>query len=203
MKKTLIFDLDGTLVDAKELHHASFEWAIQQQKSDFVLTNAIKHELEGIPTLNKVELLNKKGYGLDIQQAYEQKQEHTEQHLDMLSWDKYLPNKLQQLSKRYNLALASNARSRFVYQIMSLMDLTNFNVVITADFVPLPLRKPNPYMFVEAMRILQSWPHDTVIFEDSEAGIQAANNAGVSKVEIVENSTHTSYLLDSYINNEN
>ena len=72
MKKTLIFDLDGTLVDAKELHHASFEWAIQQQKSDFVLTDAIKHELEGIRTLNKVELLNKKGYGLDIQQAYEQ-----------------------------------------------------------------------------------------------------------------------------------
>jgi beta-phosphoglucomutase len=45
--------------------------------------------------------------------------------------------------------------------------------------------KPNPDLFIKAMEILGTTPETTVIFEDSEAGITAAQNAGAGKIVIV------------------
>jgi beta-phosphoglucomutase-like phosphatase (HAD superfamily) len=45
--------------------------------------------------------------------------------------------------------------------------------------------KPSPDLFLKAMEILGTPPEATVIFEDSEAGLKAAESAGAGKIVIV------------------
>lgn len=189
-KKTIIFDLDGTLVDAKELHHAGFEWAVEQQ-TEFVLDESYRVMLEGLPTLNKVERLNSMGFKLDPNLVYLQKQAHTDRNLDCLYWNPEITGLLEQLSERYSLGLASNARSRFVFSVVELMGLHCFDIILTANYAPMHLRKPNPWMFTEVMRLLDSSPKDTIILEDSPTGLSAAEASGAAIVIPVLNSDDT------------
>jgi len=199
-RQTIILDLDGTIVDAKQLHHTSFEWAVQQQHSEFRLTEALKEQLEGLSTLTKVDMLNKLAdYSikpLNKQLIYDQKQQHTNANMEELSWDPLLPDVLQRVSERYTLAIASNARSKFVYSVLQAMKLTCFTVVYTAEFVPQSLRKPNPHMFTTVMNILNADPASTTVYEDSPVGIRAATSSGVSHVHAVKNSTDTRLRLE-------
>ena len=198
-QKTLIFDLDGTLVDAKELHHASFEWAVQQQCPEFKLTDSFTHLFEGIPTLNKVEWLNANGYTLDMFKVYDDKQKHTDLHMHMLSWHPGLPKLLETLSHTYNLAIVSNARSHFVYSVMALMGITKFDIVITANFASLDKRKPAPYMFDKAINLIGANTDTTTIFEDSETGLRAAHASTAKTVISVSNSTDTYNHLEKLL----
>jgi len=50
MNNTLIFDLDGTLVDCKQLHQDGFRWAVTTQIPNIEYTD---HEVEGKPTTEK------------------------------------------------------------------------------------------------------------------------------------------------------
>lgn len=190
--ETLIFDLDGTLVEARELHHASFEWAIQQQIPEFILTDELKHVLEGIPSLNKVEILkNDYNLKLDTIKVFDDKQDHTNLNSHLLSWNANLPAKINSLSKVANVAVASNARSQFVYNTLFLMGITQLDIVVSANFIPLHHRKPSPYMFIEVMRLLDADPATTTIFEDSPVGIEAAHKSGAHSIIEVQNSNDT------------
>ena len=50
--KTIILDLDGTMVDCKQLHQDGFRWAISTLAPEAKYTN---EELEGLPTTTKIE----------------------------------------------------------------------------------------------------------------------------------------------------
>jgi len=198
-QKTLIFDIDGTLVEAKQLHHKSFEWAVQQQHPEFTISTELANELEGIPSLNKIEKLQNIGLKLDPARAYRDKQHHTNLHLHMLSWNKNLPKIINELSNTYNIALASNARSQFVYKVISIMELTQVDIILTANFVPINLRKPSPYIFNMAMQLLNAEPEQTTIFEDSEVGLLAARSSRAKNIIKVNNSDDTYNYLEKLL----
>lgn len=194
-----MLDLDGTLLDARKLHNESFAAAIYNQCPEFKFSSELNEETEGVPTLNKVAMLNAMGMNINVEKAYIDKQLHTEKNMHMLTWDKRIPYLINELSNTYNMALVSNARSHFVYSAISLMEMTKFDIVLTANFAPLPLRKPSPWMFIEAMRLLNSQPHDVIIFEDSAVGLTAAHNSGAGTVIEVENSTDTANKLEKLL----
>jgi HAD superfamily hydrolase (TIGR01509 family) len=54
---------------------------------------------------------------------------------------------------------------------MNILQLWQFECVYTRDYGP---AKPNPWMYTECMRITNSVPENTVIFEDSPVGIEGA-----------------------------
>lgn len=54
--------------------------------------------------------------------------------------------------------------------------------IISGDDVTLP--KPNPECFLRAMEIEGVTPRETIIFEDSEIGLEAAERSGASYVKI-------------------
>lgn len=198
-EKTLIFDLDGTLVDARELHNYSFEWALKQQDADFILTPELKNKLEGIPSINKVYILNEMGYNFDVMQTYKQKQEHTNLHMHMLKWHPGLPAILAKLSETYNMAIASNARSEFVYGVVALMGITKFDIILTANFADVDKRKPDPFLFNNAMTLLNADPATTIIFEDSDNGIKAAKDSHAHHIVRVNCSDDTYEYLEKLL----
>ena len=68
-KPLIIFDLDGTLVDCKELHQRAFRSAV----GDLMYAD---EEVEGLPTSKKIEYLQSQGMRVPSD-AWEQKQRLT------------------------------------------------------------------------------------------------------------------------------
>ena len=60
MIKLIIFDLDGVLIDAREIHYEALNRAISLVGKDFAI-NKEEHlsTYDGLPTKNKLELLSK------------------------------------------------------------------------------------------------------------------------------------------------
>ena len=67
MRNLLIFDLDGTLVDCKQLHRDAFQQAIGNQYYP-------ESQVEGLPTTEKIRILNEMGMELDDFVVMETKQ---------------------------------------------------------------------------------------------------------------------------------
>lgn len=186
-----IFDLDGTLIDANKLHRQSFAWAISQV-DDFNITLEIEDLLEGVPTLNKVDYINEMyNKSIDKNRIYELKQIYTDANLNTLHMNEDLIDVMRELAKYKSLSLASNARSKFVFSVMSQFNLDFFDVVLTANYLPIDKRKPNPYIFNEALRLLGANRNNACIFEDSEVGIKAALESEIDNVFKVVDSNDT------------
>jgi HAD superfamily hydrolase (TIGR01509 family) len=168
MFKTLIFDLDGTLVDCKQLHQDGFRWAVNHQCPGISYTD---EEVEGLPTTTKIKYLQNKGYPVTIA-VDDLKKEHTRAHIhEYVTYNKELADHFTRLYTKYKICLASNSRSEFVFKCMNILQLWQFECVYTRDYGP---AKPNPWMYIECMRITNSVPENTVIFEDSPVGIEGA-----------------------------
>lgn len=196
---TIILDLDGTIIDANLLHRESFEWAISQV-SDFKMTLELEDELEGISTLNKVIHINKT-YNIDIpiDKVYKLKQVYTEKNMDTLDMNPELITTLQTISGKYSINLASNARSKFVFSILNKFNLDMFDIVLTGNYIPIELRKPNPYVFKECMRLLNVKPEECLVIEDSVIGIKAGKLSNASKVIRVADPLDTLEILKKLI----
>jgi beta-phosphoglucomutase len=199
MHECYIFDLDGTLIDANQLHRKSFSWAVAQV-SDFNITTELEDLLEGIPTLNKIDYINSKfDQGIDPGSVYELKQVYTDANLNTVHMDTMLIDQLRELSKRKRVALASNARSKFVFSVLNQFNLDMFEVVLTANYLPIDKRKPDPYIFNETIRLLGADKSTTCIFEDSDVGYEAATKSFVDRVYRVSSSKETLEILNEVL----
>lgn len=199
MIEYFIFDLDGTLIDANKLHRKSFAWAVSQV-DDFSVTPDLEDLLEGVPTLNKIEYINKTyNTSIDMRRVYELKQVYTDANLNTLHMNEELIDVMRELSKTRTLALASNARSKFVFSVLNQFDIDFFDIVLTSNYLPLNKRKPDPYIFNQTIKLLDADKTKTCIFEDSEVGLKAAFAAEVDTVVKVLDSDDTYKQLVSMI----
>jgi|TARA_R110001606_G_scaffold15699_5_gene64049 HAD superfamily hydrolase (TIGR01509 family) len=188
--KTLIFDLDGTLIDCKPLHQSGFRWAVKQQCPSAEFTDA---EIEGLPTTQKIKYLQHMGYDVTMS-IDELKREHTRAHIhEYVTYNEDIAKHFQRLCKNYKLCLASNSRSEFVFKCLNILDLWQFECVYSRDYGP---SKPDPWMFNECMRICDSKPSNTVIFEDSVVGIKAARATGSETIEVKDSNNLIEILYE-------
>ena len=177
----IIFDLDGTLVDCKELHQAGFRWAVEQQVPGAEFNN---EDVEGMPTTEKIRKLQQMGIPVtaEIDQI---KKEHTRAHVEeYIKFNPQLKQLFDRLYIKYKLSLCSNSRSEFVFKCLNVLQLWQFESVFSRDYGP---AKPDPWMYNSAMEISGVTPDQTVIFEDSPLGVEAAKRSGAFVIE-VENS---------------
>lgn len=175
---TIIFDLDGTMVDCKELHQDGFRWAVEQLVPSIQYDDA---EVEGLPTTKKILYLRNKGYAVpdnvDIL-----KREHTRAHIaEYVKYNNELYEQIQRLYTKYKMAIASNSRSEFVFKCMNILQLWQFECVLTRDY---GTPKPDPWMYNTCMSICKSTPSNTLIFEDSELGIKGARASGANVIAV-------------------
>ena len=189
--KTLIFDLDGTLVDCKKLHQDGFRWAVSRLVPDIDYED---EEVEGLPSTQETEYLQSKGFKVP-ENVDELKREHTRAHIsEYVKFNGKLSKHFNRLYIDYKLCLASNSRSEFVFKCMNILDLWQFECVYSRDYGP---PKPDPWMYNECMRITNNKPTNTIIFEDSPVGIQGAVKTGARVIEI-KDSKHLIEVLDEF-----
>jgi len=186
----IIFDLDGTLVDCKELHQAGFRWAVEQQVPGAEFNN---EDVEGMPTTEKIRKLQQMGIPVtaEIDQI---KKEHTRAHVEeYIKFNPQLKQLFDRLYIKYKLSLCSNSRSEFVFKCLNVLQLWQFESVFSRDYGP---AKPDPWMYNSAMEISGVTPDQTVIFEDSPVGVEAAKRSGAFVIEVEDSQDLMSRVAD-------
>lgn len=82
--------------------------------------------------------------------------------------------------KKVGLASSSKREEILSYLEMENLDATLFDVIVAGDEVR--NSKPDPEIFLKVCRKIGIAPEDTLVFEDSLVGVEAANAAGIKTV---------------------
>jgi beta-phosphoglucomutase-like phosphatase (HAD superfamily) len=180
MIKAVLFDMDGVLIDAKDWHYEALNRALEH----FGYTISRESHLstfDGLPTREKLRILSssrKLPEGLhDFLNAL--KQVYTLE----ISYQRCKPVfnhqfALSRLKKTgYHLAVCSNSVRQSIEAMMKLSSLDSYLDLIVSN-QDVEIGKPNPEMYLKAMHSLGVEPHECLILEDNDHGIQAAVDSG-------------------------
>jgi HAD superfamily hydrolase (TIGR01509 family) len=194
MIKLIIFDLDGVLVDARELHYEALNRALQKYECTITRDEHLS-TYDGLPTTKKLKLLTKnKGLSPEIyDDIWKDKQTQTREIIDKeFTFDERVRGILSRLKQDgYNICVCSNSIRETTKMMLirrGFMEYIEF-IISNQDVM---LSKPNPEMFLKAMIKIGVGPKECVIVEDSHVGRQAAFESG-GYLCAVENTDQVSY----------
>ena len=182
MIKLIIFDLDGVLVETKEIHRKALNTAIKKKAGlRFIISDEEHHNYyDGRPTKEKLKLLNKFKklpikYNAQINKI---KKIETEKLLKKsIKKNKKLISILSTLRNKYKIACASNAIRSTVNTCLKALGVQKyFDFTISNEEIKKP--KPHFEMFYKCMIECDVPAKETLIIEDSHIGRQSVFNAG-------------------------
>lgn len=190
MYDLIIFDLDGVLIDSKEVHFNALNNALSEVGKEYIISKEDHLKIyDGLPTRKKLSLLTEqKGFPVEeYDNVWERKQEITIELLKSIQKNDLLIKNFELLKKKgLKLACASNSISSTVEIILKQLGiLSYFDLVLSNESVNFP--KPHPEMYWKAMLEMKVYPDKTVIVEDSPIGRIAANQSGANSM-FVQNS---------------
>ena len=185
--KLVIFDLDGVLIDSRDIHYHALNAALMKVGEQFVITyDEHLSSYDGLSTTVKLNKLTKeKGLPADEhQQVWKDKQEETFRIFADLDYDPDLKDYMEDLKEEgYQIAVCSNSiRNTVKIILMGLGILEYVDLYVSNEDVKRP--KPFPEMYWKAMTELNALPKDTVIIEDSHIGRQGALDSGAHLVTV-------------------
>jgi beta-phosphoglucomutase len=187
--KAFIFDLDGVIVDTAKYHYLAWRKIADQLGIDF--THEHNELLKGVSRVRSLDIILELGKVAASQEAKNkwlfQKNEDYLSYLVDMDAREILPGVLPILKflKEKNQLIALGSASKNARPILEKTGtLPYFDVVVDGNDVT--NAKPDPEVFLIAAQLLQVKPEDSIVFEDSVAGIQAANRGGMTSIGIGE-----------------
>ena len=181
MNKLVIFDLDGVLIDSRELHYQALNKALSQIDYKYVITRE-EHlsKYDGLNTTKKLSMLSEeKGLTVNLHnQIWKDKQEATFELLRLCPQNSSARYIVEQLKlKGWKVAVASNSiRETVKIALDSLGILSLVDYYVSNEDVK--RTKPFPEMYWKCMTALNALPKNTIIVEDSHIGREGAINSG-------------------------
>lgn len=181
--KLIILDLDGVLVDTREMHYEALNAAIKNVAGDSFVIKREEHlsTYDGLPTTKKLHMLTKnKGLPEEhYNKIWENKQKETASIIrDTWGVDRKMLYILWDLWKSgYKLCCASNSireTTKLMLHKRGFLDYIDF--YISNQDVESP--KPSSEMYLKCMILAGVSPAETVIVEDSHIGRLGAAKTG-------------------------
>ena len=201
--KAFIFDLDGVIVDTAKYHYLAWKKIANELKIEF--THEHNELLKGVSRVRSLDIILELG---KIEASQEDKNkwlfEKNENYLSYLvdmDNSEILPGVMPILDylKEQKQLIALGSASKNARPILEKTGiLSYFDAIVDGNDVS--NAKPDPEVFLIAAKLLGRKPEDSIVFEDSVAGIQAANIAGMTSVGIGEAATlhEAKYLFKDF-----
>jgi len=199
MIKLIIFDLDGVLVEAKQIHYETLNRALYEvSDSDKYIITQSEHlsTYDGLKTSQKLELLTKnKGLPTNSYDTiWNRKQDLTLKAISNLKPDTQLIVLFDILRQHgYKIACCSNSIRRSVLVMLSKIGLIEYMDLILSN-EDVKNSKPHPEIYWKAMSIMSVLPEETLIVEDSPPGLLAASR---SRANILRVDSPTDLVLSN------
>ncbi|WP_417942797.1 beta-phosphoglucomutase [Flavobacterium sp. RS13.1] len=189
MKKAFIFDLDGVIVDTAKYHFLAWKKIAEALNINF--THEHNELLKGVSRVRSLDIILELG-NVQVSQADKdkmliQKNEDYLSYLVDMDENEILPGvfKILQSLKDKNQGIALGSASKNARPILEKTGiLSYFDAIVDGNDVS--NAKPDPEVFLKAAQLLNIDPKNAIVFEDSVAGIQAANIAEMVSVGIGE-----------------
>jgi beta-phosphoglucomutase len=201
MIKAILFDMDGVLVDAKDWHYEALNAALSHFGFDISRDSHLS-TFDGLPTRQKLSILTaSRGLPAGLHELISTlKQTYTLE----LSYCKCKPTFNHQYAlarlrnENYKLAVCSNSVRQSIETMMRQSSLSDYLDLIISN-QDVSSGKPDPEMYLLAMKKLGVAPQECLILEDNEHGIQAAIAAGGHLLRIGVPSDVTYFSIKSRI----
>lgn len=185
--KAFIFDLDGVIVDTAKYHYLAWQKIANALNIDF--TNEHNELLKGVSRVRSLDIILELG---NIQASQEdknkwliQKNEDYLTYLVDMDKSEILPGVFPVLEflKEKKQAIALGSASKNARPILEKTGIISyFDVIVDGNDVT--NAKPDPEVFLKAAQLLNISPENSIVFEDSVAGVQAANIAKMTSIGI-------------------
>jgi len=189
MTKLIIFDLDGVLVEAKQIHFETLNKALWEigKSTKYVISEAEHLSIyDGLKTNQKLELLTQnKGLHRDTYETvWNRKQQLTIEAISELQPDLEKIELFKELRDRgYKLACASNSIRRSVLVMLAKIGIIEYmDLIISNEDVK--NSKPHPEMYWKTMSMMGVLPEETLIVEDSPHGLLAASRSRANVLRV-------------------
>lgn len=172
-----VFDLDGTLFDTGAVNYHAYSGALEEKgyRLDyeyFCRECNGKHYTAFLP-----EILD--GNTGIMEEVHRRKKELYHEFLDRARPNGHLLRMLKRMKPDYRLAVVTTASRGNTMEILGRFGIREeFDLVLTQEDIS--RTKPDPEGFIKAMEYFKIGPENTVVFEDSEIGIEAAMACGAS-----------------------
>jgi beta-phosphoglucomutase len=185
--KAFIFDLDGVIVDTARYHYLAWQKIANQLGIEF--TPEHNEELKGVSRIRSLDIIlelgKKNATQADKDKWLKQKNEDYLTYLTDIDQSEVLPGVMPILnylkSKNQKIALGSASKNaRPILEKTGIIDY--FDIIVDGNDVT--NAKPDPEVFLQAAKLLEVKPANSIVFEDSVAGVQAANIAKMTSVGI-------------------
>jgi len=185
--KAAIFDLDGVIVDTAHYHYLA--WKRLAKELGFDLTIEQNELLKGVSRMRSLEIILELG-GISLTDAEKERIANKKngwfvEYVNEMKPTEIFPGVKEMLksirSKGIKVALASSSKN--APRVIQLLNIENeFDAVVDGTMVV--HSKPDPEIFLLAASKLGVDPSDCVVFEDAEAGVEAALAAGMKCVGV-------------------
>ena len=190
MNKLIIFDLDGVLIESRELHYHSLNDALRSVSPKYVIQRDEHLSIyDGLNTTRKLKLLSEtKLLPAEYHDMiWQRKQLATFDLIKKFTVDEKLVDIFSKLkSTGYMIAVASNSiRETVKLSLLKIGVMEYVDYYVSNQDVVHP--KPYPEMYWKCMTALKALPKDTLVIEDSHIGRQGALDSGATLLA-VENS---------------
>ena len=179
--KAIITDFDGTLVNT---FHANFYAYYEVFKQyGYELTRDQYKECYGLRYDAFCDKMNIKQE--DRKPIKELKKKIYPDFFDYLTINQNLLTFIRASHILYGIktCIASTATKENLYNVLKYFNIEDaFDVIITGENVS--KGKPDPEVYLKAMNVLECEPDEAIVFEDSEVGCEAAENAGLNYIKV-------------------
>lgn len=186
-KKAFIFDLDGVIVDTARYHYLAWQKIANELGIEF--TPEHNEHLKGVSRIKSLDIILALGKIEGTQSEKDiwlkQKNEDYLSYLKDIDNSEVLPGVMPILEylKEKNQPIALGSASKNARPILEKTGIIKyFDAIVDGNDVS--NAKPDPEVFLQAAKKLGVLTENSIVFEDSVAGIQAANIAKMTSIGI-------------------
>lgn len=202
-KKGFIFDLDGVIVDTAKYHFLA--WQKLAKGLDINFTEKENEQLKGVSRVRSLEKILAWGNKTISDQLFQdlmgKKNEEYLGYISEMDESEILPDvpRVLQYLKTNKQPISLGSASKNARTILERVHIiSDFDAIVDGNDVS--KAKPDPEVFLIAAKEINMKPEDCIVFEDSVAGVEAANAANMISIGIGSKDVlgHADYVFNNF-----